>query len=695
MRPMRETLLVVLLLLWLLPAVHAGTTDLDQWLPGESHRGGKHEDARLDQPVRFWRVGIPLDEVFTGVEQQTGVRLSFFPANDENRRVRVHLFLNPKQPPALRDLMVQLSWAVACTFSVTEEDGKRVYYLLGTSIGRGAAETLQALEAQKHREVTAMRSAVVDKLSELEEALKLPREEAVRRYQGKDDRALLDMLDPPRRAATQIAVLRVLPWLQTLEMEPDEPPIYHGYGLGYSAGEMSPEEQAAWIAAFGMDPDGIEFQDPKVCFGVGASTAGSVDVSCPKLVTAAGEVVNAGSYTTGRYQVLDLGAEAALQPEDEITLWRALGEQISEAHEKAFVDQRKKELAAAAEVARVKASGATLTPQATGALAALVLALESGKVYPEWRIKEAVAHATGMHVVSDGLLYASTAAAPSGQARALATLEALCSQPARGFMRSPEWEWGDAGTFLRFRTANRDVWRAARLPEATIDWLDTELRPFLPKPEDQAKAIDLVLTVDPEQWTRQWAHLNDLQMLHGARVLHGDPRDPAEVARHATWEVASPYAQVGLSLLRFLGSLDSAQWQLAWAGKLRWPEEVTPDQGKLLMQALVEKVMIPPAVDAYPHLHIALDEAEPHAFGQEQVGLMGWDGVDALGHAMGGGGPALLTGPTPKQCYRVTLTASAMDQPTRSDLHFEKYASFLPKTLTVHTEVPELTSPGP
>jgi len=62
---------------------------------------------------------------------------------------------------------------------------------------------------------------------------------------------------------------------------------------------------------------------------------------------------------------------------------------------------------------------------------------------------------------------------------------------------------------------------------------------------------------------------------------------------------------------------------------------------------------------------------------------------------MGGGGTALLTGPTPKQCYRVTLTASAMDQPTRSDLHFEKYASFLPKTLTVHTEVPELTSPGP
>ena len=690
MRRTREVLLTVLLLAGLASTAQAGTPGLAPWLPSESYPGGKQADPRLDRHVQFWRAALTLEEVFQGTDQQAGVRISFSPADDENRGVRVHVFLNKEQPPSLRDVMAQLSWVVDCPLFSVEEGGQRVYYLMATSIGRGAGGALQAREREKRREVAEVRQALVGRLSELEEALKLPPEEAVRRYQGKDDRALLDLLDPPHRAATQIAAGQILPWLKTLEMEPDEPPIYHGYGRGYSAGLMLPEEPAAWVAAFGMDPNGMEFQNQKVCFGGGASVAGTVEVWHPSLLTPTGDVVAAGQYTADQYTVLDLRPEAALKSEEQIALRRALGEQISASDEKAFLDRRKRELAAVAAEAQVKASGATLTPQAKDSLAELAVALESGKAYPVWCIAEAVAQATGKHVVSDGLLYASAAAAPSGQARALATLQALCSQPARGFMRTPEWEWGDAGRFLRFRTTNRDIWRAARLPEATRNWLDDRSRPFLPKPEDHAKVIDLTLSVDPEEWTRQFCGVDDLQILHGARVLQGDPHDPVEVARRAAWEGLSQYGQVGLSVLRFLGGLDGAQWQLARAGKLRWPEDVTPDQGKLLVQALSEKIMIQPVAGSYTHMRVSLDEADLYQYRTGGTRLIWWQYRGTSERGGGGGSSDSLVGPPPKACHRVTLAAFAMDQSTKREARaFEKQASFLPKVLTVHAGVPD------
>jgi hypothetical protein len=322
-------------------------------------------------------------------------------------------------------------------------------------------------------------------------------------------------------------------------------------------------------------------------------------------------------------------------------------------------------------------------------LAAAALALEPGKTCPVWRIEEAVAQATGLHVVSDGLLYASAAATPSGQARALATLEALCSTPARGFMRNPEWEWGDAGSFLRFRTANRDVWRAAMLPQATVDWLDGEIHRFLPRSEDHAKAIDFSLTVDPEQWTRQFARLSDLQILYGARVLHGDPRDLAEIARHATWALASQYGQVGASLLRFLGGMDSAQWQLARAGKLRWPEDLTPDQGKMLAQALAENVIVPAVAGDYPHILISVDEAELRQYSHGGVSLVDW-GYRSADRNEGGGSSDSLVGALPKACHRVKLSAHLADATSSKDTRvFEKQATFLPKAFTVHAQVAE------
>ncbi len=689
---MRAGLLLVALMLASFPVVSWCDTPprdaLQPWNPSLSSQGQPGYDARLDEPVKFWQPGITLAEVFASIRQQTGVTLGFFPADDENQRVRVHLFLNPGEPPSLRSLLVQLAWVTDCSFSEAEQDGQIAYYLMATSIARGADEGLKAREVQAHTEVAQTQRAVLDKLAELREALELPREEAIARYQGKDDRMLLGLLDPPHRAAAQIAVLRLLPWVGTLQMEPDEPPIYRGYGLGYTAGAMTPEEQAAWVTAFGIDPNGMEFQNDKVCFGAGVMSAGSAEVSCPTLLTATGGVENAGVYPTDRYTVLDLGREAALAPEEQITLRRELGEQISQADEKTFVDQRKKELAVAAEVAQVEASGAALTSQFSNALAGAALVLEPGKTYQAWQIEEAVARATGLSVVSDGLLYASAAAAPSGQARVLATLEALCSIPSRDFMHSPEWEWGDVGSFLRFRTSNRDVWRAAMLLQATVDWLDVEVRPFLPKPEESAKSVGFTLTIDPEQWTRQFARLSDLQMRYGARVLHGDPRDPAEVARHATWELASQYVQAGMLLLRFLGDMDSAQWELARAGTLRFPEDVTPDQGRALAQALAENVLVPPAANDYPHIRISLDEAELRQYPKTGASLVFWT-YSSAGKGEGGGSYDVLVGAPPKACYRIKLSASPTEGASAEDARrFEKQVTFLPKTLTVEAQIP-------
>ncbi len=117
---------------------------LRPWNPSLSSQGQADYDARLDKPVQFWQPGVTLAEVFAGMEKQTGVTVGFFPADDENQRVRVHVFLNQQEPPTLRSLLVQLAWVTECSFSVAEEDGQKAYYLMATSVGRGAGDALES-----------------------------------------------------------------------------------------------------------------------------------------------------------------------------------------------------------------------------------------------------------------------------------------------------------------------------------------------------------------------------------------------------------------------------------------------------------------------------------------------------------------------------------------------------------------------
>ena len=110
-----------------------------------------------------------------------------------------------------RDLMAQLSWVTDCAFAYAKSgEDEPTYLLLSTSIGAGAMERVRderdaaiaALEARTdpHMQVAAqVRSEMLTRLPELANALTLTRDEAIRRYKGKDDLMLLAALDPTRR----------------------------------------------------------------------------------------------------------------------------------------------------------------------------------------------------------------------------------------------------------------------------------------------------------------------------------------------------------------------------------------------------------------------------------------------------------------------------------------------------------------
>ncbi len=148
----------------------------------------------------------------------------------------------------------------------------------------------------------------------------------------------------------------------------------------------------------------------------------------------------------------------------------------------------------------------TLLPSMEARLSAVVLPVgpqsdwlklpEQGPaLWTLWEVQQAVANAVGVNIMSDcywqprrPLLQPGIDAyldTPSPQQMtALAALrgaafggmdpsgelfkgDSLIHWPTR-----PAWEWGDAGTFLRFRSTERDLWRASLLPTDAVAALD-------------------------------------------------------------------------------------------------------------------------------------------------------------------------------------------------------------------------------
>jgi hypothetical protein len=349
----------VLLLLGLAAPAEAGVRlylpggpSVVAWDPSESYAGKAEADPRLDRPVRIWRAGITLAEVFATAKQQTGVEIGFWPSDDLNTRLRANLYLNPDEPPPLRALMVQLAWVVGTSYAVTDGPAERAYFLMSTSIAGGAEYSAARRREERVQERELIWEAMDAKLDEYRQALALSREELANRYRGTDDFMLLNLLDPARRAALRLACRhldRVRPAEGADNVDMD------GWATGLlGPGQSTPDDVADLQAAFGEVPSSV-----------------TVEIFVPsgrqRLSLIAGlqgaDSAPGGTPTFVRRLIVDLPSHAALTADEEVDLRRALGQQTSPAQAAQLVKQRRAQLQTAGEQLK-QLPGSTLSEAA-------------------------------------------------------------------------------------------------------------------------------------------------------------------------------------------------------------------------------------------------------------------------------------------------------------------------------------------
>ncbi len=603
---MRQFLILVLLLGAATSACAQGAivpgpegVALSFWQPSDSYAGGKQPDPRLDQPVEFWRAGLTLSEVFTSVEEQTRVHISFWPADDQNTRVRVNLYLNPEQPPSLRELMAQLAWVVDCPFFVEDEPGENAYYMMSTSIASGAKENLQARVDALWKAREGRWKEIGSKLDEYQQALSLSREELIEKYQGEDDLMLLNLLDPPRRAVTEF-MCRHMSTVQSLIQSPQFPAEGGeaiGFGSSVGASDFTAEDIADLELAFGL-PESV-LRDPQMMFDLHVESVGRLRVNVSPEYPQDARWSNLKH--PGPYLLADLTDDFALSAPDELALRRALGERIPPDQEASYLKKLEQEVATAKrERWRVRLEAErNLSPRAEDLLESTSLTLRNTDLHfpvTPWVAQEAVARATGMNVISDGMLWLGQyhyGNPPYGEEKtatltALAALDSFTHAPAATGMRRPSWEWGDAGDFLRFRTADRDIWRAAMLPQEFLDWVDSLLRPHLPDPAALAKLkrFQLTMPIGLVHMTRTLGELSDLRMEFGADINYGDPTELTGIVRHQAVQHLIYGAMMRPKFTRFLASLSDAQWEQVKGDGLRCDYDLSPGQHELLTAAI-------------------------------------------------------------------------------------------------------------
>ncbi len=600
----RARILLLIILLFLLTGLTEAQSasslleSMSQWEPGESYQGGSDYDSRLDHSVQFWVAGASLATVFADIERQTGVRLGFLPEGDENTRVRVHLFLNRQDPPTLREFMAQLMWVVACPFFATDAREGKAYYLMSTSIAGGASQNLQARaeaiwEARKGRWVE-----IDDKLEEYRLALRLSPEELIERYRGHDDLILLNLLDPARRAVAEF-MCRHAKAIQFPQVQlPDEGGELHAFGQTIPATSFTSEDISGLTLAFGL-PESV-LSDPNAAFDIDVEAVGRLRVNMTP--DSPQKWRESAQGCAGPYLLVDLTDEFSLSAPDELALRRALGEKIRPDQEASYLERLQQELAAKRrerEQLRLD-SERSLSQRAEDLLMATSLTLpnvDSRFPLTPWIAQEAVAQATGMNVVSDGLLWSGKynyGYPPYGERKtvtvsALTALDSFTHEQVATGLRRPSWEWGDAGDFLRFRTADRDIWRAAMLPQGFIDSVEGLLQPQLPEPGALAEEtrFQASIPVEPMNTARMLGQLSNLQMSFGADINYGDPTQLATIIRHQAIAQILAGATTRPKLTRFLASLSDSQWRQLEESGLRFDHDLSPDQRKMLTSATV------------------------------------------------------------------------------------------------------------
>jgi hypothetical protein len=619
---MTRGLLVCLLLSVVLSAAHAAAPP-PQWLAQESWPGGRQHDARLGRTVMLWGTGVPAAQVFERVEEQTGVHIGFFPPDDVNRRVCVNVYLNPDHPPTLRDLMAQLSWATDCAFATSGEGEERRYFLLRSSVGHDAYERVRALDPMEVSAETVMRQAAerhplaVAMLPELREALRLSREEAIDRYRGRNDRLLLALLDPSERPTAQliaslseqeVGALRAArgfdrPWE---EWTPEQRGFIREIlrqSCAHIPADMVEEapnvevriDEPGWLEQFGLSISVGGYQ----VGGFGAEVIPTLPPPEPL-----GRL--AGLNAIVSFGLLD-SSYGPLAPQQAVHLRRLLGEPMSDEEEDRLANEayrQRKEEEAQEEVRERARQQRTLSPAAAASLASLHLPVRPDGEYRLWQLQEVVAARSGRHVVSDCFWQPARPLAPAyalltspeAEPDALAVLTAACTGrfgsggliPKRhmaldtpGMLGDPlpaagealNWEWGDAGDFLRFRSQERDVWRVAFLPEATIATLDAWLEPYL---AEWDRASEVAIAVDPRRWAPLIAPLTIEQERWGGQLIYADPADPKAALRHSLHQQLTPSDPTGdPSIYRLLARLSDDEWAQLQSEGLVWGKDVS------------------------------------------------------------------------------------------------------------------------
>ncbi len=675
---MRSRLLLcfLLTLLWAGAASAASDAAFRQWLPWESWPGGKQYDAHLDKTVAFWHAGITLEEVFQSIRQQAGVTLTFRPEDDENRRVRVNLFLNPQQPPTLRDLMAQLSWVVDCPFSMSEENGATVYSLMSTSIGAGAEQALLDRRATRIQAREQLWKSLDGALEECRQALQLPREELIRRYRGRDDFLLLTLLDPPRRAAAELVCrsltqARPEDWLAMAKVD------CVATGLPLITLSMTAQDLADLEAAFGWP----------------AGTLASADIQVAQIQINVDPDNRAEIGLSGqgeRCLVVSLPKGRLLRATEEVQLRRLLGEQFPADQEAAFVKQRTAEIERAAQeqAQAAEEAGRAVSEAARQRLAGLQLPFrhaEAAQAIPLWQMFEEIAEASGYHIISDAFITGGVGVSLE-QARkmegrpfeAWEELAALTSGGTASGLRVPMWEWGDAGSFLRFRTSNRDIYRAAMLPDSFLRFVDAVVR--RPGPVDEkARSVELTIPIELADWTRQLARLTNMQLQFSATVTQTAPDDlmgnvREEVVKSVMWSLGSDSS---VDLIHFLGALDDAQWSRVRGEGISGPAEVTPGQMQFL--AAWVKSWPFPGTDDYSRISVRIaDTADDPNMASELI--------------TAGGDPTYYADTKVWHFGRVPEVNAQTGEEREIEeemIATGQQGAFLPKQVTVHIELPE------
>jgi hypothetical protein len=661
--------LFLCLLLASLGTAHAAAPP-PQWLPQDSWPGGKQYDPRLERTVKLWGTGVPAAEVFASIAKQTGVALGFDPPDDDNARICLNVYLNPKEPPTLREMLVQIGWVMDCAWAVEGEGEQRRYVLLHTTIGEGdlvervvqeGRDEQRARDRERKRVLEEMRPAALAKLEQIGAALPLSREEVLRRYRG-DDFMLVALLDPARRASARF--LLSLPPERLEQLEPES-------GAKLEWPDLTADQQARLIeagqqevAAEGQragrdltnpeehwdDPAWIAQQNLRVwlCYEPGGFSA----MIARRTFEQDGAIVESGS--TGAYVWLNSDPRLIESPlfGVEIARRRILGETITP-HQEGLLAQeyekRREQARLRSSLEKGLASWCRLSSEAAARLSAVQLPASADGEYALWQLQEATAVQSGLHVVSDSFRQPPRSAKEvldllstdrPAAARALLLLQAHCASVAGrdmiwylgpgDFPEPLRWEWGDAGRFLRFRSVDRDVWRAAFLPEEAVTGLDAALAPHLPP--DLAQAAEAKVPIDVRHCGALLDRLTRAQRTRGGTLNYADPSEEGErwqqSFRDQFLRVTSPVKHH----LRVISELSDEQWErlnqegLRLGQELRVarkPDEDQWDLGSEMYQGHTIRV------DAAP--------AELEASAAEHVGGSAWR---RLGIWSGGGGAA-------------------------------------------------------